>query len=170
MITQYMSTLSATEIPASGLQGGEIITQQPVNRVAFGNGTGLGQANKTYSENTTLAANGTETIDLNAFGGANDALGEPYDLTAIKGIMIRNTSTDPSAILTVAPGASNGWTALTGSTSNAITSVTPNNGEWTNLAPSAAGLPVSGTSKTLKLTNASGSAALTFELMVIGAQ
>lgn len=169
MLTSYLSSLIATEIPAAGLQGGEIDTQLPPNRLSLGSGTGLNQANKTYSENTTLVASGTKTIDVNVFGGAIDALGQAYALTTVKGIMIRNTSTDPTSNLTVAAGSSNGWAGINGATTGVKVAIRPG-GEFVLMAPDATGFVVSSSNKTILLTNISSTAICTYQLQVLGAQ
>lgn len=168
MTTNYKSSLLATLALSSNLANGQFVIGASQRSVNLQDGSGLSQAAQVYYEETTLAASGNETIDLALFGGAVDALGSTYDLTKLKGIVIRNLATDPTAILTVEPGTSNPWIGANGSTTVVIALIEPG-GEYVLFAPSATGRAISSTSKTIKLLNGSSTAALQYDLVVVGA-
>lgn len=167
MITSYKSSLTCTETLDSALREGSAVTSQAQRTYALADGAGLNAAHQTYSEETTLAASANETIDLEAFGGATDALGAVYNLSKIKLLFIRNNATDPTAILTVEGGATNPWEGATGAAG--VIALIPPGGEYILFAPSAAGLAVGSGSKSLKLVNGSGTVALQYDLQVVGA-
>ncbi len=113
-------------------------------------GTGSGQANGYWSGTLTVATGGAVTIDLTAlayslFGGTGTVA-----FATVKHLVLINQSAGVS--LTVGPGTSNGWSQMSGAIlgkSGIIVAHSP-----------VTGLPVTSTSKTLKVTSTDASVTL----------
>lgn len=115
--------------------------------------------NRIYAVSGTLAASASTTIDLQ---GVTDYLAQSLTLTKIVAIMVKATTTD----MIYSPGASNGLTWFLGGTTPTITIRA---GGFFLIGDGSA-FTVSGTAKTIKITNASGSLSGTYELALIGGQ
>lgn len=113
---------------------------------AFGltDGTAASQANAYWSTTLTLEPADDETLDLlalafSAFNGSGTVA-----FSNVKLLMVVNQS--PNVSLTLEPGASNGWDEINGS-------VTVGKSGVMVLHSPVDGLPVTGTSKTLTISN-----------------
>lgn len=109
-------------------------------------GTGPGQANGYWSNSYDIASASNTTIDLlalsyTAFGDAGDIA---FD--SVKTLVVLNESANAS--VTIEPGASNGWDKISGAVTIAPLGLVVMH------FPSA-GLAVTGTSKTVKISNTS---------------
>lgn len=112
--------------------------------LALANGTGAGQANGYWSGTQTIPAADDVTIDLlalsyNAFGDSGTV-----SLASVKCLVVENTST--TTTVTMEPGASNGWSKIDGAIDIAPKGLVL-------IHVPAAGLAVTGSSKTLLFTN-----------------
>lgn len=159
--------ISVNETPVSSVKTGTIVTSVAFGPLKITSGTGIGQAQQTFADDATIAASGSKVYDLHAFGGAMDELGNAYALTRIVALLIINLATDPTAILTVEPDATNGFASINGSTSNVIAEIPPG-GAFLIVAPSAAALLASATVKGLKLANGSSTVGAEIQIQVIG--
>lgn len=121
-------------------------------------GTAADQAGAMYHRVGTLAASGSLTLDM-AGGGLVDVFGAAFEPARVKGVYIKNTSTT-AASLTI--GGNNaavggGFTMLPG---ESFMRATGNATAW----------PVAGGSTdTITITNASGSLAAAYRVVIIGA-
>ena len=115
--------------------------------------------NRIYAVSGTLAASASVTIDLQ---GVTDYLAQSLTLTSIIAIMVKATTTD----MIYSPGTSNGLTWFLGGTTPTIT---VRAGGFFLIGDGSAGT-VSGSAKTIKITNASASLSGTYELALIGGQ
>lgn len=131
---------------------------------AFANGTGADQANMVWSDERTLADDGTENIDL--AGGLTDAFGTSITFTGIKAILIHNQSGD--AGLEITPAVSNGFLGPFADASDQIT--VPAGGQLLITNPSAAGWAVTaGTGDLLTLTHdGTGTSSLSYKIVIVG--
>lgn len=169
--TTILSSFSAEENALGDLRSGTIKTElSRLPRILL-DGAGLNQANRLYSDTVTVAANTASTLDLFDFSGAKDAQGQSFALTKVKAIMVRNRGTDSTAVLRVGgEGSTAAFMAVNGSDTVHIADVAPG-GELLLLAPSAAGYAVADTANhLLKFNNQSMSAALDFDVIIVGAQ
>lgn len=107
------------------------------------NGTTSGKANGYWSGTLTIPAADNDTIDLLALSFAAFGLTGTVALASVKYIAMVNES--ENVTLTVEPGASNGWDQISGF----------NVGKGGTLVMHSGidGLPVGGSSKTVKVTN-----------------
>lgn len=141
-----------------------------LTNASFEFGTGANAANQVYQDERTLAAGTSE--DLNISGGAHggavaltNPMAEAISLTAVKLLVIKNTSANTGTTIRAGGEATNGFTALFGDNSDMIS--IPSGGEARFLLPTAAGYPVA-TDEVLQITNADGSNAATYQILIIG--
>lgn len=132
------------------------VNQQP--STTYTNGSGANQAQVLYQASITLSGT-TESIDLNG-GTFSDSYGTAIVLTGVKAIFIQNTSTTNNIV--IGDAGSNPWAGLLNSTGT----ITLLPGDWIIVSTaSAAGWPVSSTSKILLVTGTSGQ---TFAIALLG--
>lgn len=131
---------------------------------ALTSGTGLNQADKIFSDTRTLAASGTETLDVS--GVLADALGATLTMARVKGILVAAAVGNTNNVLV--GGGSN---PLLGYVADAtdIVVVRPG-GLFLWLAPDAVGAAVTAaTGDLLKVANSSSGTGVTYDVVIIGA-
>lgn len=141
-----MSTFSMNgvlTVTPKWIDGPAVLTDQTQVQLLLGNGTGDGQADAYWSNTLTLASGADATLDLTALSVSSFGTSGTLYLAAVKSLGIVNGSANVR--LTVEPGAANGWDQLCGL-------YVGKGGTMFWHAP-ADGLPTSGTSKTIKITN-----------------
>lgn len=115
----------------------------------------------------TLSTSGT--ADLDFAGAVDDSIGQSVTMTEICAIMVRNRTTTAGAVLRV--GGTGGGAPLAGlfGATNDYINVGPG-GIMLWVSPNdAQGVPVTATTADiLRLTNASGSSTLSYEVLVLG--
>ena len=132
---------------------------------SLADGVVLDKADLLWHDVRILAAGTSEDIDIS--GGINDQFGTAVSFARIKGFLVRNQTVEAGCILEVGGAASNEWYSWAGAAGD-ITKVGPD-GVLYLWNPSAAGFAVTaGTADTLKINN-SGSAAVTYQIVLIGA-
>jgi len=137
-------SMSGTIRFSTTLVDGDKSWAETVSRLLqFTNGTASGQADAYWQGSITLGPGDDQTIDfyslaISAFGASGTVA-----MASVKMLVIANESANVS--LTVEPGASNGWDQLGG--------LYVGKGGVLLLHSGLAGLPVGGTSRTLKITN-----------------
>lgn len=156
-------TLTALQTPVSPLSEGQLACTFQFGKLKLAPGSGLNEVNQVFGDVQTIAGSGNKTYDLNAFGGAKDALGNAYALTRVVVLAVENTSTDSTAILTLESAASDGFAPLP-----AAGIPIPPGGVFLLAGPSAAAFVVGATSGGIKLVNGSSTASATFEIFVLG--
>lgn len=129
-------------------------------------GTAADNAQKFVTISAALTTTGT-TYDLTAItGGAGNA---NVNFTAIKAIVIEDTSTTAANYVIAGAAATSAWeawTSVTGSTFLVPAGGAANGGVVVMYNPSAAGWTVDGTHKNFKLATAAGTA--TAKVLIIG--
>lgn len=131
----------------------------------WADGTGAGQANAVFADRRTLAASGSESLDL--AGSLTDALGATITLAKVRALLIEadagNTNT-----LVVGGAAENAFAALFGDASDKL--VIRPGGLILAVAPDATGYAVTAsTGDLLQIANGGSGSAVTYDVTVIGA-
>ncbi len=160
--------------------------------LAFANGAGASmQANQFYMVSGTIASSGHTDIDLYAFGGANDLMGNALTMAVCKALFIQNQgiSTGVSAnfleadtLIVGNEGTTAAWAGgspgFFGANTHTITLPSPpangavaQGGQIIAVAPGATGWPVgsSTTNHKLRLTSGASSNTIRYNLIAIGA-
>jgi len=128
------------------------------------NGTGSGQADVFWSDHRTLAASGTETLDLN--GSLSDAFGATVNLTAVKAVLVCGDAANTNNVL-VGDAASNAWAAFLGAAG--VATVQPG-GCMLAMAPNAGYAVAGGTTDQLKIANSSSGTGISYTIIVLGVE
>jgi hypothetical protein len=128
-------------------------------------GTGAGQADLVFSDRRSIAASGTEGLDL--AGTLTDAFGATLTFVKIKGLYVRADAANTNNVVVGADGTSP-WTTLLNSTGT----VTLRPGAFFLAAAGSAdatgyGVTAS-TGDILKVANSSSGTAVSYDIVVIG--
>jgi hypothetical protein len=130
---------------------------------SFTDGTGAGKAEITWHDQRTLAAEGTDNLDL--AGGVSHAFGTAT-FTKVKALVIQNTTTTTGLVLHVGGAASNPISTLTGATNDVI--VVGAGGTLVLTAPTDGYVITGGSADVLKVYNPHAETAVTYDIVVIG--
>jgi hypothetical protein len=140
-------------------------------KTTFQTGSAADLVNRQYESSRTLAISTSENIDLYDFDGATNAAGETYALSLVKIIIIRNTSASAATTITIGNAASNAWVGFFGGTTQTHTITKGTATDGLMIQVNGTGWAVADASNhKLKILNNSGSAAATYEIVVIGSQ
>lgn len=133
-------------------------------RLRLTNGTGANQANNIFTDTRSLAASGSESLDL--AGSLSNALGAVLTFTAIKVIRVR---ADPGNTNNVVVGGapSNGFVGPFADATDKI--AIPPGGMFEVVNPSAAGRTVTpGTGDLLLVANSGAGTGVTYSIEIVG--
>lgn len=131
--------------------------------INLANGTGANAANQVWSDTRTLAASGSENLDL--AGALTDAFGATITFTKIKAILIKAAPGNTNNVV-IGAEATNPWVGLLNSTGT-IT-LRPGAGfmAW---APDSTGMAVvASTGDLIKVVNSAGTTGVDYTIVVIG--
>lgn len=135
--------------------------------VSLADGSGAGQADRVFHDTRTLAASTGEDIDL--AGVLTDALGGPFTLARVKGLVIAAAAANTNPLV-VGNGGVNAFVAPFGAAAHTVT-VRP--GAVLALFAGAAdanGYVVgAGTGDLLRITNGGAGTPVTYDIIIIGA-
>jgi hypothetical protein len=133
--------------------------------VQLASGTGAGQADVAYQDRRTLAASGTEDLDL--AGTLVGAFGATLTFVKIKGLYIKAADANTNNVVIGAAG-SNAWATLLNSTGT----ITLRPGAaalfMAGLADASGYAVTAGTGDLLHVANSAGSTSVTYDVVVIG--
>lgn len=127
------------------------------------NGTGNGQANQIFTDERTIAASGSENLDL--AGGLTDVFGASITFTKIKLIAVLADAANTNTVV-VGGAASNGFATPFGDATDTI-GVQPG-GFAVLFAPNAGFAVTADTGDLLKVANGGGSTGVTYKVLIVG--
>lgn len=155
---QTPGTLPGTVTPAN--------VNQTFNCNFQTSGTAADAVDLMYVNTLSFAASTAQTLDLKVL---TDLYGAAVAFARVRAISLKFRSTTDGATLTLAPGASNGWTALLGTGSTLIlqASTSTNDAGLTVTAPNTTGWVVDSTHKALTLTPSAH--AFSVDIQIVGA-
>lgn len=171
---------------ASGLGVIQLPLQlQSLIAASLANGTGANKANQLYQVAGTLAASASLDVDLYAFGGALDAIGNAFTMLTAKLLIFQNLGVagavvEADYIKLGGKGTTAGWTSYLGTNTDTVkvfsgpaTTANPNLNPGTVVIwdGGATGYPVgaSTTNHILTLTAGANTGVVGFNLLVVGA-
>lgn len=132
---------------------------------AFTSGTGTGQADLVWSDTRTLAASGTEDLDL-AGVLINPVLGTAMTFARVKAIMIAASTANTNNV--VVGGVANGWVGLLSPAATGLITLRPGAG-FSAWSPDATAMAVvAGTGDLLHVINSAGGTSVTYDVVIIG--
>ncbi len=127
-------------------------------------GTGANQADKAWSDTRTLAASGTENLDL--AGVLTDAFGATITFVKVKAMLIRAASGNTNDVL-VGGHATTAFVNWVSDPTDVV--VVKPGGLFLLVAPNAAGYGVTAaTGDLLKVTNSAGTTGVTYDVAILG--
>lgn len=133
-------------------------------QITLQDGTGLNSANRIWHDERTIAASGTDDLDL--AGVLLDPFGVAISLARVKGILVAASSGNANNVV-VGAGSNPLINWMTGTTPAVV--VRPN-GLFVILAPDATGYAVTaGTGDILRIANSGAGSSVTYQIVVIGA-
>jgi len=133
--------------------------------IELGTGTGTGQADRQFSDRRTLAASGTENLDL--AGGLTDGLGATITMARLKGIVVKASALNTHNVLVGGAGA-NGLLGLFGDVTDVL--VVRPGAEIMVIVPDATAIAVTAaTGDILKVANSGAVSSVEYEIILIGA-
>lgn len=156
-----------------GVKAREYVVDGPFTRIvthdsgrlntSFTDGTTDGKADKIWSDQRTLSASASDSLDL--AGGLTDAAGATVTIVKVKAIVIKAASGNGADIV-VGGAASNTFTGPFGGATHTV-AVKPG-GMLVLCAPNTGWTVTAGTGDILKVLNGSGSVSATYDITILG--
>ncbi|MGW3330612.1 hypothetical protein ACWDF9_08730 [Streptomyces rubiginosohelvolus] len=134
--------------------------------LSLGSGTGAGKADRIWSDRRTLAASGTEDLDL--AGVLLDAFGATITFARIKGLVIAAAAGNTNNVV-VGAASSNPWVTLLGATHTLTVRPGGFVAVGTGVADAIGYAVTASTGDLLKIANSAGGSAVTYDIHIIGA-
>lgn len=131
--------------------------------VEFLSGTTAGKVDRVFSDERTLAASASETLDL--AGSLLDTFGATITFAKVDAIHVKAADANVGDII-IGNAASNGFVGPFGAATHTI-AVKPG-GSITLVAPQGGWTVTAGTGDLLKVLNGSGSASSTYRIVLLG--
>lgn len=131
--------------------------------VQLTNGTGAGQANQIFTDQRTLAASGTESLDL--AGSLTNAFGATLTFTKIKAVYIKAAAGNTNNVRVTRP-ASNGLPLFLGASDGL--DVLPGGVFFWACSDDTAVAVTGGSGDLLTLTNSSSGSSVTYDIAIVG--
>ncbi|GAB2731790.1 hypothetical protein [Streptomyces bullii] len=165
-LSSTLAVAAFTELSqAAGLGTGKV----PVGlsrSATLGSGTGAGKADKVYQARRTIAASGTDDLDL--AGVLTDAFGASITFARVKGLFIAASAANTNNVV-IGNAATNAWATLL----NATGTVTLRPGAVLaaiagSADPTTYGVTAS-TGDILRLANSAGGSTVTYDICIVGA-
>lgn len=134
--------------------------------VSLSDGTGAGSADKIFSDRRTLAASGTEDLDL--AGVLLDAFGAAITWARVKGIFITAAAANTNNVIVGAASATQ-WATLLNAAGTITLRPGSSFGAVAGVADATGWAVTAGTGDLLKVANSAGSTSVTYDIVIIGA-
>ena len=162
-----MLAVSAYAELSSALDLGTGRAPQSLSRkVELANGTGAGKADRVFSDRRTLAASGTEDLDL--AGVLLDAFGATITFARVKGLIIAAAAGNTNNVV-VGAASSNPWATLLGATHTLTLRPGAFIALGTGVADPTGYAVTASTGDLLKVANSGSGTGVTYDIHIIGA-
>lgn len=138
-----------------------------VRRVSsFTTGTGAGKADRVFSDRRSLAASGTEDLDL--AGVLTDAFGATITFARVKGLIVTAAATNTNNVVVGAASATP-WAALFNATGTVTLRPGASMCVVAGVADAVTYAVGAGTADLLKIANSGAGSTVSYDIVVIGA-
>jgi hypothetical protein len=145
--------------------GGASSPASLVKSFGWTDGAAINQANRVWTDRRTLAASGTENLDLAAV--LLDAFGTAITFARVRALIVAAASTNTNNVL-VGGAASNGFVNWVSDATDVV--VVRPGGLLALVAPDATAYAVTAaTGDILKVTNSAGTTGVTYDIAIVGA-
>lgn len=159
---ELVTVLTGTALDLSVTPDAILTYSKAIN---FVTGTGANQADRVFTDQRTIAASGTDDLDL--AGSLTDALGATITFVRIKGLIVYAATGNTNNVI-VGGAASNQFINWVGGTSHTVT-VRPG-GLLVLLAGDATSYAVTaGTGDLLRIANSGAGTSVVYDVVLIGA-
>lgn len=128
-------------------------------------GTGAGQADKIFADTRTLAASGTEDLDL--AGVLLDSWGNAITFARVKALVVVAAAGNTNSVQVTRP-ASIGWPVFMAAGDGVSLRPGETLALFTGVADAIGHVVTAGTGDTLTVTNSAGTTGVTYDIVVIG--
>lgn len=133
--------------------------------LGFSSGVGASQADRIFADQRTIAASGTDDLDL--AGSLVDALGSVITMARVKGIIVKAAAANTNNVV-IGAAAATQWQGPFGAVTHTI-HVRPG-GIFMDFATDAVAWPVvGGASDLLRIANSGAGTGVTYDIIIIGA-
>lgn len=132
----------------------------------WANGTGAGKADRYFQDRRTLAASGTEDLDL--AGVLLDAFGATITFARIKGLYITAAAANTNNVV-IGNASSNGWATLLSATGTITLRPGASIGMNTGPADATCYSVTASTGDLLHVANSSSGTSVQYDIVIIGA-
>ncbi|WP_051338593.1 hypothetical protein [Streptomyces flavidovirens] len=129
-------------------------------------GTAAGKADRAFHDRRTLAASGTEDLDL--AGVLLDAFGAALTFVKVKGLFIAADITNTNNVV-IGAAATNPWAALLGAAGTLTLRPGASMGLMAGAADATAYAVTAGTGDLLKVANSGAGTPVTYDIVIVGA-
>ncbi|MET7412516.1 hypothetical protein [Streptomyces rubiginosohelvolus] len=162
-----MVAVSAFAEQVTAIDLGTSRAPQALSRsMSLASGTGAGKADRVFSDRRTLAASGTEDLDL--AGVLVDAFGASITFARIKGLVIAAAAGNTNNVV-VGAASSNPWATLLGATHTLTVRPGGFVAVGTGVADATGYAVTASTGDLLKIANSGAGSAVTYDIHIIGA-
>ena len=162
LTTSIITKVSATQTSASDLGTAKFPVEYS-STTSMGSGTGSGLADLLFTDTRTIAASGTEDLDL--AGGLTDGLGNTLTFAKVKAIMIKAASGNTNDV-TVSPASANGFLGPFNAAADLVS--IPPGGIFMVQAPVAGWTVTAATGDLLTIANSSSGTGVTYDIIIVG--
>ncbi|MET8765473.1 hypothetical protein [Streptomyces sp. NPDC004658] len=164
-LSSTLAVSAFTELTGSSGLGTARLPAGLSRAVTLASGTGAGKADKAYTARRTIAANGTDDLDL--AGVLTDAFGNTITYAKVKGLVIAAAAANTNNVV-IGNAASSAWATLL----NATGTLTLRPGAvFAAIAGSVDATAYSVTASTgdvLRLANSGGGSTVTYDICIVG--
>ncbi|MGW6455511.1 hypothetical protein ACWF94_06205 [Streptomyces sp. NPDC055078] len=133
--------------------------------VTLGSGTGAGKADRVWADRRTLAASGTEDLDL--AGVLADAFGAVITWARVKGLFVAAADANVNNVV-VGGAAANPWAPLLGATGAVTLRPGAVVGAMAGAADATGYAVTAGTADLLKVANSGAGTSVTYDIFIVG--
>lgn len=163
-----LSTTVSVQVAATLTTALDLVTSSaPLDlrkRLVLATGAGANQADRIWHDRRTVAASGTDSLDL--AGSLEDALGGAFTPARVKGLLVVAAEANANNVVVTRP-ASNGVPIF--SAAGDAVPVRPG-GLLLWVAPDATGVAVTGgTGDLIDIVNSAGGSSVTYDIVLLGA-
>ncbi|MFG2900975.1 hypothetical protein ACGFZH_28300 [Streptomyces zaomyceticus] len=164
-LSSTLAVSAFTELSAASGLGTARVPAGLSRAVTLGSGTGAGKADKVYQARRTIAASGSEDLDL--AGVLTDAFGATITFAKVKGLFVAASAANSNNVV-IGNASSNAWSTLLGATGTvtlrpgAVLAVAAGAADATTYAVTAS------TGDLLKVANSAGGSSVTYDICIVG--
>ncbi|MDX3019864.1 hypothetical protein [Streptomyces acidiscabies] len=164
-LTSSLAISAFTELSqASGLGTAKVPASVSAS-AALGSGTGAGKADRVYQARRTLAASGTEDLDL--AGVLLDAFGSAITFVRVKGLFIKAPAANTNNVI-VGAAASNAWATLLNATGTITLRPGAAIGVLAGTADAVGYAVTASTADLLKVANSGAGSSVSYDICIVG--